>query len=964
MYNQAKPPPSSPPTGDNAKPRAMARRQPAENRSRITPLIGVFLALGVPTFGDITASVFSSAYDNCNQAGGEQFDSDMRPYRCITLNSNASNGKSSTTAMARSTYGAIELRTTNGGAYPCEHSSGSHASGGFSDAFMVVGTDDGHLSGELTAMLAITPNLSVTGVDIAEYTLNVQIGSYSESFRHCTIPCPGENPAPPLLITPPLPYQCGQSIPINISATVDCAGGGISDSGSSVADLVVEWMGISGPPPGAQTTGAIDWATSVDSATCSFVRIEVVDPNPALRTGALVTSNLSQLASDGEPVVGFIADGATPLVLRLTTGEPGQLSTLVDDGQGGVSIESVGQLRDARVPSSGNPLIQFPEPVGDLWRAFVVLTAPTDFVRDGNESDPDATRRSIRANVQFVPTDPDGTLATRSVPIVLGRPPVVFVHGLWSTPAKWMWPVLADERFLVERANYEASNAAAFATNVPIIRCTIEQALYHARLGCMAATQVDVFGHSMGGLLARLHAGAEDYRAGENFDAGDINKLVTLGTPHFGSEFANLLVSSGGVPTALGRRVARTGKSVTSGAVRDLRVGSSALSTLPATDVPSHAMIGKGGSDLIAMGFSGVMQLPATDIAIYYVLGSQFPFGSGVIHDMIVSAASQTGALASNFQTALGFVDADNRAVHSTEPTDQHFSDQAIMLLNAPPRDLGGFAPGFPAPANLTSSLAADSFANGTSKQLTLVAPAPGTVVEPGAQLLVRVEPVGGFAPVSVVFILEDGPAINVTAPPYETLLTVPLEAFGRRNLVVFGTDAADAVAEVPDEPFVVVTPSASLTSLRVRSPEPILFAFTAQAVLFVEGAFADGVTRDIPRLDYGLTFSSDNSGVATVANDGNVMARSVGTTAIYAHLGPVQSPPFPIIVHSVKADANRDGRVNFKDAKELFACYREPDDTSAGRSCHDFFDFDFDRDVDVRDTAAFMLRYSADALR
>ena len=58
-----------------------------------------------------------------------------------------------------------------------------------------------------------------------------------------------------------------------------------------------------------------------------------------------------------------------------------------------------------------------------------------------------------------------------------------------------------------------------------------------------AVTQADVVGHDMGGLLARVYASDHeagynpDYKRHENFMEGDINRLITIATPHFGSEF-------------------------------------------------------------------------------------------------------------------------------------------------------------------------------------------------------------------------------------------------------------------------------------------------------------------------------------------------------------------------------------------------------------------------------------------
>ena len=61
------------------------------------------------------------------------------------------------------------------------------------------------------------------------------------------------------------------------------------------------------------------------------------------------------------------------------------------------------------------------------------------------------------------------------------------------------------------------------------------------RQGRIAATQVDVVTHSMGGILARKHATGLTYQRYDNYQQGDFNKLVTFNTPHAGSPWANVV---------------------------------------------------------------------------------------------------------------------------------------------------------------------------------------------------------------------------------------------------------------------------------------------------------------------------------------------------------------------------------------------------------------------------------------
>ena len=69
------------------------------------------------------------------------------------------------------------------------------------------------------------------------------------------------------------------------------------------------------------------------------------------------------------------------------------------------------------------------------------------------------------------------------------------------------------------------------------LRSEIEGLLGRVLNQGFSAGKVDVVGHSMGGILARLHVQSPAYA--EVYDS--VNRLVTVNTPHSGSQMANLL---------------------------------------------------------------------------------------------------------------------------------------------------------------------------------------------------------------------------------------------------------------------------------------------------------------------------------------------------------------------------------------------------------------------------------------
>lgn len=164
---------------------------------------------------------------------------------------------------------------------------------------------------------------------------------------------------------------------------------------------------------------------------------------------------------------------------------------------------------------------------------------------------------------------------TFSMAIPIARPPVVLVHGTLSSPElAWhtnlegqmnMFDTMTIAGFKVFTLDYESTNGAYDGSSFEINKMVlwgitpdgpetyatggIKEALGTFREEFkIAATQVDVVAHDMGGLLARVYASNDEggynpnYKRNQNFMEGDINRLVTIATPHFGSEFREFQV--------------------------------------------------------------------------------------------------------------------------------------------------------------------------------------------------------------------------------------------------------------------------------------------------------------------------------------------------------------------------------------------------------------------------------------
>jgi hypothetical protein len=149
--------------------------------------------------------------------------------------------------------------------------------------------------------------------------------------------------------------------------------------------------------------------------------------------------------------------------------------------------------------------------------------------------------------------------------------PVMMVHGLWSSPVTWM-EMFNDLRSFPEiREQYQFwfylyPTGQPFWVSARQMRkdlAQVRETLDHARVS-PALDQMVLVGHSMGGLVSRMQVvnSGEDFwqivsdRPFEELNADDetrervagtvffqpnpsIRRVVTIGTPHRGSEFAN-----------------------------------------------------------------------------------------------------------------------------------------------------------------------------------------------------------------------------------------------------------------------------------------------------------------------------------------------------------------------------------------------------------------------------------------
>jgi len=434
-----------------------------------------------------------------------------------------------------------------------------------------------------------------------------------------------------------------------------------------------------------------------DTANLSFiveVSLEILD-GVDFSAGMEISSNPEKLASGGTAVTGAVTDGVTRLLLRLNLSE---LNEVTFSLKGTGNPEEDGLLRSIDGTQEGQSITVYTQETSEGEIAFAIYQAPENFVRwDYRDKDKKVSERTITLHVKSN-RDPSFEFSTE---IKLVRPPVILVHGLWSGVKMWeenyFRETLANEWPGIHIFTPGYPNDVHFKENKTVpYECENEGGISDAKEKLqsqgIAMIQADVIGHSMGGLLARIWSGEGDYlyKRDNNFWAGDINKLITLDSPHFGSfltDFALDLINDleEEERNAFLELAREKGFALDGGAVEDMMTTSPKIEKMNGvlTDPPSHAIAGDISKDLSSLEDTGAL--------LYIILTSiEYNTGADILpdeSDLVVSAESQAGGLALPKSSVFAHWHCD--------ATGEDVVNKAIELLNTE-TDSSSFNIGFP----------------------------------------------------------------------------------------------------------------------------------------------------------------------------------------------------------------------------------------------------------------------------
>jgi triacylglycerol esterase/lipase EstA (alpha/beta hydrolase family) len=391
---------------------------------------------------------------------------------------------------------------------------------------------------------------------------------------------------------------------------------------------------------------------------------------------------------------GAISDGVTKLLLRFNVNAPGSVRIKIS---GTDNIKEDGLLiKPEDINLEADNIRQVGTNEIDIGttavnsgnnKAFAIYNAPESFVRNGPFSDSIVSSRFLPLTVEY--SSPGCNIPMRrEIKIRLERPPVVLVHGLWSS-SNSCWGDSGFEQSLkvkfpllnIIEADYVSTNANYFNDNLLVVeKKGIAVARQELLNNGIAMVQADVVAHSMGGLLARIHAISSDYKNRTNYFKGDIHKLITIDTPHKGSFIADRTMDLIHNPTQwtalafdpLLRAASSRNMPLDKGAIEDLCTQSDWIKTInqKSLDVPTHAIAGNG----IKNNNNQYDNIPLLGEGVIY--GCYLYSIPDYPSDLVVSTDSQLAGLAFSATTT-----ADH--YHTTATGNPQVISKVIELLNA-----------------------------------------------------------------------------------------------------------------------------------------------------------------------------------------------------------------------------------------------------------------------------------------
>ncbi len=653
-------------------------------------------------------------------------------------------------------------------------------------------------------------------------------------------------------------------------------------------------------------TNSIASRLTLYTNTVYVTTIVAFDPNPGLiASNGTINTFIGNL--DYNKIVTKVAtDGVTKVLLAASSGVP---VTFVLQGD---KLGSLSTLSNQQ--SSAKQVTVSPDNAG---RVIAIYTSPDGYGK---------ANASYKEEYVTV-SDNTGIIGTGHIQLV--KPPVVLVHGMWSDPGIWekggFVKALVNTRFTnIFLADYKSYNASTFNPNSPesvhgrnAVSSSVAQALSYSRLQKTAVTQVDIVGHSLGGLMSRSWSQLPGFKTTDNFQKGYIHKLITLSTPHRGTPLGpelvasqyNLIRLSTNYTTPIPLWLLLTLTRMPIGSCHaDFGLASPGITALQATP-PYHAysIVGDQSGQLLGYAAFTAFAFGALNHSYSEIFRATNPCTNTLSHDLVVPVSSQKGYInASQTFYATGHsLPAFTTVTNSTDVQNKVID----LLLSDNPSE---FSAGFPAPSafplncttanqriedDLSNPVALSPTAKilSNNRAVKIISPTTGTVYnqKSNATIKLQFQKLNGAQVRNCVFMVQGVDWFTITdSINNSTTITLPDNTpTGSLNIFLLSKDSSGIV--LGDSIHVSVLPLGTLDSLSINPLSVSLDSSIRQMAVNVRGFYKNpqGVitNNDITSSSTGTTYRAKTGGIFSVSTEGLIRGLSGGNdTLIVSNSGEI----------------------------------------------------------------------------
>jgi uncharacterized repeat protein (TIGR01451 family) len=582
------------------------------------------------------------------------------------------------------------------------------------------------------------------------------------------------------------------------------------------------------------------------------------------------------------------ADGQSAVLLMYQSQSPQPVTFKLSSGSAGASLSSfdANYLKSPNPP--GSPILQLPPqvPQNDCATKCVFLA----LLWGAKASSASSVSLTVTASQA-------GGANPETATITMVPPPLLLVHGIWSSASgagfsagaqgfyDWITGFYPSQT-IIAPVDYGAFNYKSFddPSIQGVLLQTMGDTLARAAGEGVAARTVDVVAHSMGGLVTRYFLSQNGAAGNPALLAHPVHQLITVGTPHLGSQLAKTLVDNKNAPVivsylptvalwclsgtcTLGSVMSMLGDTVDTGA-QSLAPNSSQLQRL----LPSsyYAIEGVASSPSCTEGLLNLL-------INAFVPGKTVQSLLGTPHDTIVAESSQIAGAALSYPIP-GIVHTNLAPcwnVGETASLDVWTRVYQWLTGTQPPTSFSAASEWLQAAATTPPAPVFDltGYTQVPASNVTIT-PASGSTLAINSAASITATSSKGIAQVILVQTLtgpNDTPMLAVTQAPF-TIVFTPTR-MGSTTFSAF-TLFSDKTYAVTPLSYNFQTTGNPVALRLIGAPEASM-ALGAAAIVRANSQFAGGMVDVTAAATY--TTASGGTGVFRIGSGGNITATGNG---------------------------------------------------------------------------------------